>query len=186
MLPILLSILLGVLVRRGRPPMPPALRLLIRSPRKRINLALQGGGAHGAFTWGVLDQLLTDGRIEIDGISGTSAGAVHAAMLADGLNRGGAEEARKRLADFWRAVSVDGHLPDLQRPVVERLFPFVSREGLWLSAISRFLSPYDLNPLNINPLKELIERFVDFDAIRSQQGPDLFISATNVRNGERR
>jgi NTE family protein len=153
-------------------------------PGRRINLALQGGGAHGAFTWGVLDQLLSDGRIEIDGISGTSAGAVNAIMLADGLNRGGPDEARRRLADFWRAVSVDGHLPDLQRAVVERLFPFVPRERLWLGALSRVLSPYDLNPLNINPLKELIERFVDFDAIRRQSGPELFISATNVHNGE--
>jgi NTE family protein len=184
MLPVLLVILLRVLMRRGASTIPPSPRALIGSRRRRINLALQGGGAHGAFTWGVLDQLLMDGRIEVDGISGTSAGAVNAVMLADGLNRGGPQEARKRLADFWRAVSVDGHLPDLQRAVVERLFPFVPREGLWLTAISRFLSPYDLNPLNINPLKELIERFVDFDAIRSRQGPDLFISATNVRNGE--
>ena len=90
--------------------------------RKRINLALQGGGAHGAFTWGVLDQLLDDGRIEIEGISGASAGAVNAVMLADGLARGGPDEARTRLADFWRAVSIDGHLPDLQRSVVDRLF----------------------------------------------------------------
>ena len=183
MFPILLAVLLRVLARR-RMSAASALPLRLPSRRKRINLALQGGGAHGAFTWGVLDQLLLDGRIEVDGISGTSAGAVNAIMLADGINRGGPEEARNRLADFWRAVSVDGHLPDLQRAVVERLFPFASREGLWLTAISRFLSPYDLNPLNINPLKELIERFVDFEAIRKQPGPDLFISATNVRNGE--
>src|SRR5215469_15337469 len=89
---------------------------------KPINLALQGGGAHGAFTWGVLDQLLEDGRLEVEGISGASAGAVNAIMLADGLTRGGAEEARQRLADFWRAVSVRGQLGGLQRRVVERLF----------------------------------------------------------------
>jgi NTE family protein len=184
MLPLLLVNLFRLLMRRRSGGHPPASRRRIRGPRKRINLALQGGGAHGAFTWGVLDQLLDDGRIEIDGISGTSAGAINAVMLADGLNRGGPDEARARLADFWRAVSVDGHLPDLQRAVVERLFPFVPREGLWFGAISRFLSPYDLNPLNINPLKELIERFVDFEAIRRARGPELFISATNVRNGE--
>ena len=80
-------------------------------PQKRVKLALQGGGAHGAFTWGVLDHLLEDGRLGIDGISGASAGAVNAAMLADGLIRGGPDEARKRLADFWRAASVDGSLP---------------------------------------------------------------------------
>src|SRR6476660_8637165 len=92
---------------------------------KRINVALQGGGAHGAFTWGVLDHLLGDGRLAIEGISGTSAGAVNAVMLADGLRRGGAEEARKRLADFWKAASLGGDLPPLQRAVTDRLFSLV-------------------------------------------------------------
>jgi len=186
MLPVLFIKLLQTAKRRKPARMPAVTKPQVRNGRKRINLALQGGGAHGAFTWGALDQLLEDGRLEIAGISGTSAGAINAVMLADGLNRGGPEEARKRLGDFWRAVSVDGHLPDLQRAVVERLFPFVPREGLWLSTISRFLSPYDLNPLNINPLKELIERFVDFEAIRRHDGPELFISATNVHDGELR
>ena len=167
--------------RRVRPP-----ARVRRGRRKPINLGLQGGGAHGAFTWGVLDQLLDDGRLEIEGISGASAGAVNAVMLADGLARGGADEARQRLADFWRAVSVDGHLTDLQRGVVERLFPFVAREGLWFGAVSRMLSPYDVNPLNINPLKDVIERFVDFEAIRGHVGLDLFVSATNVHTGELR
>src|SRR3981081_3501524 len=85
------------------------------SNRKKINLGLQGGGAHGAFTWGVLDCLLEDPRIDIEGISGTSAGAINAVMLCDGLARGGETEARKRLGDFWRAASSDGNLPDLQR-----------------------------------------------------------------------
>ena len=82
---------------------------------KTVALALQGGGAHGAFTWGVLDHLLEDGRLGIDGISGASAGAVNAVMLADGLIRGGPEEARKRLANFWRAASTDGSLPGFSR-----------------------------------------------------------------------
>jgi NTE family protein len=151
-----------------------------------INLALQGGGAHGAFTWGVLDQLLADGRIAVDGLSGTSAGAVNAVVLADGLIRGGPEEARARLADFWRAVSINGHLPELQRRVVERLFSFVPRDGSWLGALSRFWSPYDLNPLNINPLKDVIERFVDFEALRRQRHHALFVSATDVRTGASR
>src|SRR5262245_25627826 len=93
-----------------------------KSNRKKINLGLQGGGAHGAFTWGVLDCLLEDERLDIEGISGTSAGAMNAVMLADGLARGGPEEARKRLAEFWRAASLDGNLPALQRTVVDRLF----------------------------------------------------------------
>ena len=79
----------------------------------------------------------SEGRIGVEGISGTSAGAVNAIMVADGLVRGGPDEARKRLAEFWRAVSVDGHLPDLQRAVVDRLFPFVARERLWFGALSR-------------------------------------------------
>jgi len=157
--------------------------------RKKINLALQGGGAHGAFTWGVLDHILGDERLAIDGISGASAGAVNAVMLADGLARSGPEEAKKRLAEFWRAASLGGDLPPLQRAVVERLFSFLPLEGspvaAWFDALSRYLSPYDLNPLNINPLKELIERFVDFDAVRGSQLA-LFVSATNVHTGRLR
>jgi NTE family protein len=153
---------------------------------KRINLALQGGGAHGAFTWGVLDHLLQDGRLAIDGISGTSAGAVNAVMLADGLNRGGPDEARKRLAEFWRAASLGGDLPPLQRAVLNRLFSLLPSEDSptfdWLNAWSKYLSPYDVNPLNINPLKDLIERFVDFEGLRADPRA-LFIAATNVQTG---
>jgi NTE family protein len=183
----MIPILIANLLERALPARGRAASARRRRPvgnRKPLNLALQGGGAHGAFTWGVLDQLLDDGRLAIDGISGASAGAVNAVILADGLARGGPSEARARLAEFWRAVSVDGRLPDLQRSVVERLFPFVRRENFWLGAMA--FSPYDLNPLNINPLKDLIERFVDFDAIRRGNGPALFISATNVQTGEQR
>jgi NTE family protein len=154
---------------------------------KRINLALQGGGAHGSFTWGVLEQLLSDERLVIEGISGTSAGAVNAVMLADGMARGGRAEARKRLADFWRAVSNNGSLPPMQRAVVERLLSFIPLEGTpmqaWLDMMSKYFSPYDFNPLNINPLKDLFERFVDFDAVRGFTDLQLFISATNVQTG---
>jgi NTE family protein len=161
-----------------------------RRGKKRINLALQGGGAHGAFTWGVLDHLLDDGRLTIDGISGASAGAVNAVILADGLARGGPEAARQRLAEFWRAASFDGSIPAPQRAVIDRLMAFIPAVGspvqAWVDAWSRLLSPYDLNPLNINPLKELIDRFVDFDAIRKCEHLRLFVSATNVHTGQLR
>jgi NTE family protein len=154
---------------------------------KRINLALQGGGAHGAFTWGILDQILADERLSIEGISGTSAGAVNAVMLADGLARGGRAEAQKRLADFWRAISSNGNLPSLQRAVTERLLAFTPLEGspvqAWFDAMSRYFSPYDINPLNINPLKDLIERFVDFKALQTSTDLQIFITATNVHTG---
>jgi NTE family protein len=157
---------------------------------KKITLGLQGGGAHGAFTWGVLDALLADPRIDIEGISGTSAGAMNAIMLADGLARGGPEEARKRLADFWRAASRDGNLTDLERTVIDRLFQFTPYEGspvqAWFNVIAQYMSPYDLNPLNINPLHDLIERFVDFDAVRASKEVSLFIAATNVHTGRLR
>jgi NTE family protein len=154
---------------------------------KHINLALQGGGAHGAFTWGVLDHLLSDERLVIEGISGASAGAINAVMVADGLARGGREEAQKRLADFWRAASSNGNLPSLQRAVVERLLSFTPLEGTpvqaWLDALSQYFSPYDTNPLNINPLRDVIERFVDFKALQAYADLQLFISATNVQTG---
>jgi NTE family protein len=155
---------------------------------KRINLALQGGGALGAFTWGVIDHLLEDGRLTVEGISGASAGAVNAIMLADGLARGGPVEARKRLTDFWHAASLGGNLPDVQRRAVDRLFSFWPIEdtpvGLWMQALTRYLSPYDFNPLNINPLKDLVGRFVDFDSVKAYGDLQLFVSATNVRTGE--
>ena len=156
---------------------------------KKINLALQGGGAHGAFTWGVLDHLLGDDRLEIEGISGASAGAMNAVVLADGLARGGRAGAQQRLADFWRAASHDGRLPEDERKVVDRLFWFMPLAGTpaqaWFEALSQYFSPYDLNPLNINPLRDLIERLVDFEAVRKCSNP-LFITATNVRTGKLR
>jgi NTE family protein len=157
---------------------------------KKINLALQGGGAHGAFTWGVLDSLLADPRLEIEGISGASAGAINAVVLADGLARGGPKEARQRLAEVWRAVSSNGDLTPLERSVTDRLLSFVPYEGspaqAWFDAVSRFWSPYDFNPLNINPLKDVVERFVDFEKLRSCEGRQLFVSATNVFTGRLR
>ncbi len=162
------------------------------SGRKKINLALQGGGSYGAFTWGVLDHILEDGRLDIEGVSGASAGAINAIMLTDGLARGGPDEARNRLADFWRAASMDGRLPELQRKVIDAL---LWPTKIWLEVVCNIqrgslnppiISLYDFDLLNINPLKDLIERFVDFEAIRNCQAPKLFVSATNVETGKLR
>lgn len=155
---------------------------------KPINLALQGGGAHGAFTWGVLDRLLEDDRLSFDGISGTSAGAMNAVVLADGFQKGGREAARQALQKFWRAVSHDGRLSPIQRGIMDRLLGNWSLDNnpmfLALDVASRFVSPYDFNPFNINPLREILESEVDFDAVRASKDIKLFISATNVRTGK--
>jgi NTE family protein len=160
-----------------------------RPGAKKINLALQGGGAHGAFTWGVLDHLLTDKRLEITGISGASAGAVNAVMIADGFARGNSDEARKRLSDFWRRASTGGTLPPIQRGVADRILtmlPFASGSvQSLLDMIGHYFSPYDLNPFDINPLSDLIARLVDFQAVRNSD-LDLFVSATNVHTGRLR
>jgi len=155
---------------------------------KPINLALQGGGAHGAFTWGVLDRLLEDERIEIEAISGTSAGAMNAVALISGYQKGGRAGARAALHKFWSAVSRDGRMSPLQRGLMDRLLGNWSLDRnpmyLALDVASRFMSPYDFNPFNINPLKEIIEHEVDFEAVRKCDAIKLFVSATNVRTGK--
>ncbi|WP_310621750.1 patatin-like phospholipase family protein [Flexibacterium corallicola] len=155
---------------------------------KEINLALQGGGSHGAYTWGVLDWLLESQRFTIARVSGTSAGALNAAVLTDGMARGGPKEARKALKDFWTAVSKAGRASPFQRSPLEVLFgswnldasPMYFGWGL----TSRIMSPYQFNPLNINPLKEIIENHVNFDNIHQYGGLDLYVAATNVRSGK--
>jgi NTE family protein len=155
---------------------------------KSINLALQGGGAHGAFTWGVLDELLADGRLSFEAISGTSAGAMNAVALADGLARGGVEGGRHRLAAFWRRVSMEsagmGDAADMVQSILSFWsFPGTSPFG-WLQQLANFTSPYRTNPMNINPLRDLIAHLIDFKRVRSLAGPKLFLCATNVRTGK--
>jgi NTE family protein len=156
---------------------------------KTINLALQGGGAHGAFTWGVLDRLLEDQRIAFEGVSATSAGAMNATVLAYGLTEGGREGARKALEGFWRRVSHAASVGPLQPTWLDRLMGNRSLENspafIAFDLISRLLSPYQFNPLNRNPLREVLEQSVDFDRLRSAVCPvKLFLSATNVRTGK--
>ncbi|MBN8998523.1 MAG: patatin-like phospholipase family protein [Rhizobiales bacterium] len=155
--------------------------------RKSVNLALQGGGAHGAFTWGVLDYLLEDGRLAFEGISGTSAGAMNAVVLADGLVRGGTEGARERLAEFWTGVSRASTIGGA-RDLVQSWMTFWDidplRPSQWLDAFANLTSPYGFNPHNINPLRELLVGMVDFERLGAAGAPKLFISATHVRSGK--
>jgi NTE family protein len=154
---------------------------------KTINLALQGGGAHGAFTWGVLDALLGDGRIDIEAISGTSAGAMNAVVLADGFMRDGANGARERLEAFWKGVSREG-LGGPGRDIFEQIVGFWRMPGFeplaYFHHLANLISPAAANPLNINPLREILEALVDFDLVRANEGLKLFVAATNVRNGK--
>lgn len=155
--------------------------------KKAVNLALQGGGAHGAFTWGVLDYLLEDGRIKIEGISGTSAGAMNAVVVADGLMKGGEDAAREGLHTYWEKVSQVGQLSPVQRTPIDVFMGNWSLEGspsfMFFDMMQQMTSPYHTNPLNINPLKMLLESVVDFERIRACNQIKLFISATNVETG---
>jgi NTE family protein len=156
------------------------------SSPKMVNLALQGGGAHGAFTWGVLDKLLEDGRLQIDGLSGTSAGAMNAVSLAEGMRKGGVEGARDQLAKFWRAASLDGGLAPVQRDVVEGMLNFwnATPVATMFQQAAGMLSPSEMNPLNINPLRNVLAAQVDFAALRASDNLKLFIAATNVESGK--
>jgi NTE family protein len=153
--------------------------------RKRINVALQGGGSHGAFTWGVLERLISDGRIFIDGLSGTSAGAMNAVVFTDGFLRGRHKGAVDALQTFWRRVSEGAFLP---MAVVRAMEPMRSSWNMddapgfqMLDAISRMFSPYQLNPLDLNPLRDILTELVDFDGLRRHKKLKLFVAATNVR-----
>jgi NTE family protein len=155
-----------------------------------INVALQGGGSHGAFSWGVLDRLLEDGRLDIAALSGTSAGAMNAVALADGYMRDGREGARQALDRFWRAVALKGRFSPVRRTPWDMVWGNWSVENspgyLWFDAMSRLFSPYVANPLNQNPLREVVEENIDFDAVRGCDAIKLFISATNVETGQLR
>ncbi|MDH3689614.1 MAG: patatin-like phospholipase family protein [Gammaproteobacteria bacterium] len=155
--------------------------------RKAVNLALQGGGSHGAFTWGVLDCLLQDDRVDIEGISGTSAGAINAVVLVDGFMQGGIDGARQALHDFWKAVSDEARASPIQRSPLNMLTGDWSLDNspgyLWFDLVSRMASPYEMNPLNMNPLRDLLERQVDFERIHHCELIKLFVSATNVHTG---
>ena len=139
---------------------------------KRVNLALQGGGAHGAFGWGVLDRIAEDGRLEVEGLSAASAGSINAVVYAQGLMTGGNDGARAALEKFWQAVSEAG------RPYAPA--------AMILQSLTGMFSPYQFNPFNVNPLREVLEKSVDMQAVRACDCVELFVCATNVRNGQPR
>ena len=155
---------------------------------KTVNLALQGGGAHGAFTWGVLDRLLEDERIGLEGVSATGAGAVNAVVLAHGLTLGGRDGARTALANFWRRISHAG----MPNPLPHALFAGgpsgmeMSPAYVMYDLMTRLFSPYELNPLNADPMRRMLAAEVDFERLRTDSAVELFLGATNVRTGRLR
>jgi NTE family protein len=178
----------------------PASRSTSRSQRPakkghlRIDLALQGGGSHGAFTWGVLDRLLEDERLEIAGISGASAGAMNAVAVAAGLMEGGRAGARSALHRFWTRVADaspfsrldDGPLGAIFGPSNPWMKPWIAPLQQLGQYLGSQLSPYQLNPLNLNPLRDILADTIDFEAVRACDRTHLFIAATRVATGELR
>jgi len=157
---------------------------------KTVNLALQGGGSHGAYTWGVLDALAEDTRIEISAISGASAGTMNAVVFASGMDEGGREGAREKLEKFWLSVSSEGTLAPFERKWVDKalsawggFWPGSRWIDAWTEAVSGFLSPYEFNPFNINPVRAHLAAAVDFERLRASDALKLFVAATNVRTG---
>jgi NTE family protein len=154
-----------------------------------IDLALQGGGSHGAFTWGVLDRLLEEPWLTIAGISGTSAGAMNAAVLADGWTANGATGAREALEKYWRSVSRAAAFSPMQRSPLDRLMGRWSLDSspayIFTDLMSRLLSPYDLNPLGFNPLRQILTESIDFERL-ARAPTKLFVTATRVRTGRGR
>jgi NTE family protein len=155
---------------------------------KTVNLGLQGGGSHGAFTWGVLDRLLEEDRIAFEGVTASSAGAVNAVVLAHGLTVGGREEAKDSLRRFWKRMSEKTSHGVLRPSWLDRLhgnFGLERSPGyVFMDAVSYFTSPYLYNPLNYNPLRVVLEEIVDFERLRREPAIKLFLCATNVRTGK--
>ena len=163
-----------------------SINFLRRTARKRVNLALQGGGAHGAFTWGVLDRLMRDGRIFIDGISGTSAGAMNGVVFTDGFLKDGRQGAIDALQVFWQRVSEHALLRS------DRIAPWFN-QGMsewnmdsspgfvWMDFVTRMFSPYQINPFDFNPLRQILSEMIDWPGLTCRSEIRLFVAASNVR-----
>ncbi len=152
--------------------------------KKTVNLALQGGGAHGAFTWGALDALLADARLDFEGISGSSAGAMNAVVMADGWAKGGRDGARQALAAFWSAIGqmMPGAL--LAQRIGEEVS--LSPAGRMFATLATQFSPAQLNPMALNGLRDVLERLVDFERLRQYSPFKLFIGTTQANTGRLR
>ncbi len=154
----------------------------------KVNLALQGGGAHGAFTWGVLDALLDDPRLAFEGLSGSSAGAMNAVVLANGWMLGGPkngrESARQGLADFWNEIGKQMPLGMSTQGEGDAIS--LSPGSRWLANWAGYFSPSQLNPLALNPLRDLLERQIDFEQLRGNSPFKLFVGATRANSGKLR
>jgi len=155
---------------------------------KRVNLALQGGGSHGAFTWGVLDALIEDGRLEFEALSGTSAGAINAAIMMQGWSQGGGPGARQALRAFWDELGTMAVASPIQRTPLDRLQGNWNLDdspaALWVDLIQRTLSPWQRNPLKFDPLRELLRRHFDEKAVHACHEIKAFIAATNVQTAK--
>lgn len=160
------------------------LKRLLRASPSRLNLALQGGGAHGAFTWGVLDALLADQRIRFEGLSGSSAGAMNAVVFADGWMKGGRDGARQGLSDFWTAVGKQMPLGMVMHGMGDAIS--LSPASKLLANWAGYFSPSQLNPFALNPLRDLLNRQVDFEQLRSNSPCKLFVGTTQANSGKLR
>jgi NTE family protein len=152
--------------------------------KKQIGIALQGGGAHGAFTWGVLDRLLEEDAIEAEAMCGTSAGAVNAVTCAYGLHIGGAKKAKELLEELWRKIAMSGSFLFKPGPFDKAYSNgdiYNSPGYMMFNAVSQVLSPYNFNPFNYNPLRGILNDLIDFEELHMYNKKKLFICATNVK-----
>jgi NTE family protein len=157
---------------------------------KPVTLALQGGGTHSAFSWGVIDRLLSDEGVAIEAISATSGGAMLACITAYGLNEGGREHAQELLHSFWKKVSLAARMMPMHVNIADKMLGHVSLDmsasSMALDYITKIFSPYQFNLFDVNPLRDIMDEVVDFDVLNGMEGPQLYINTTHAKTGESR
>lgn len=161
-----------------------------KTHKKHVNFALQGGGSHGAYTWGVLERFLEEEDLVIEGISGTSAGAMNAAVLVNGQAKGGRDGAIRLMEKFWRRISDAAAFSPIAKNPLERMVTGWNMDASptyhWLDLMSRIFSPYEFNPLNLNPLKNILDDMLDMSLYLDESSIKLFVTATHVTSGQAR